>query len=73
MRSKKFIAVRSSFIFNQPSQTRQQFKDSSRFFFGKNNVMGIALGRTQNDEHASNLHKVCLTENCNILTKLLDQ
>ena len=29
-----------------------------RFFFGKNKVMGVALGRTPEDEFRENLHKV---------------
>jgi len=48
MRSKNFIAV------------RQHFKLNSRFFFGKNNVMAVALGRQATDEYSENLHKVSL-------------
>eukprot|EP01137_Pigoraptor_chileana_P007624 Opistho-2@53448 len=36
---------------------REQWKDS-RFFLGKNKVMAVALGRTPEDEHAPNLHKL---------------
>uniref|UniRef100_A0A1I7X3S8 Ribosome assembly factor mrt4 n=1 Tax=Heterorhabditis bacteriophora TaxID=37862 RepID=A0A1I7X3S8_HETBA len=46
MRSKRFISV------------RQHFKSNSRFFFGKNNVMMVALGRQLTDEYAANLHKI---------------
>uniref|UniRef100_A0A0N4ZWD7 Ribosome assembly factor mrt4 n=1 Tax=Parastrongyloides trichosuri TaxID=131310 RepID=A0A0N4ZWD7_PARTI len=37
---------------------RQHFKTNSRFFFGKNNVMAIALGRTQETEYADGMYKV---------------
>ena len=30
----------------------------SRFFFGKNRVMQLALGRTESDEYKTNLHYV---------------
>ncbi|GMT31755.1 hypothetical protein PFISCL1PPCAC_23052 [Pristionchus fissidentatus] len=46
MRASKFV------------QVRQKFKMNSRFFFGKNNVMAIALGKSQNDEYANGLHKI---------------
>ena len=29
-----------------------------RFFFGKNKVMSLALGRTTEDEYKDNLHKL---------------
>lgn len=29
-----------------------------RFYFGKNKVMALALGRTQEDEYKDNLHKL---------------
>lgn len=37
---------------------RQKFKANSRFFFGKNNVMAVALGRDTNTEYANQLSKV---------------
>ena len=30
-----------------------------RFFFGKNKVMSLALGRSISDEYRENLHKIC--------------
>ena len=30
-----------------------------RFFFGKNKVMSLALGRTEADEYRENLHHIC--------------
>jgi len=39
-------------------QIRQEFKRDSRFFFGKNNIMAIALGRTPEDEYKDGLHKI---------------
>uniref|UniRef100_F1LDP0 Ribosome assembly factor mrt4 n=1 Tax=Ascaris suum TaxID=6253 RepID=F1LDP0_ASCSU len=46
MRATKFVEV------------RQKFKANSRFFFGKNNVMAVALGRDTNTEYANQLSKV---------------
>ncbi|VDK82718.1 unnamed protein product [Onchocerca ochengi] len=46
MRSAKFIEV------------RQKFKNNSRFFYGKNNVMAIALGKNPSTEYAHELSKV---------------
>jgi len=46
MRTSKFV------------QIRQEFKRDSRFFFGKNNVMAIALGRSAEDEYRDGLHKI---------------
>ncbi|EGT33476.1 hypothetical protein CAEBREN_32388 [Caenorhabditis brenneri] len=45
MRSTRFIAI------------RQKYKETSRFFFGKNNVIAIALGKQKSDEYANQLHK----------------
>jgi len=39
-------------------QVRQEFKQDSRFFFGKNNVMAIALGRSSENEYKDGLHKI---------------
>ena len=33
-----------------------EMKGESKFFLGKNKVMGVALGRTPEDEHADNSH-----------------
>ncbi|KAF6019743.1 MRTO4 [Bugula neritina] len=33
--------------------------NQSRFFFGKNKVMAVALGRTAEDEYKDNLHHIC--------------
>nr|CAG4644226.1 EOG090X0BJA [Lepidurus arcticus] len=38
-------------------QVRNEWKDS-RFFFGKNRVMALALGRSVEDEHQDNLHEI---------------
>uniref|UniRef100_A0A7E4WDM0 Ribosome assembly factor mrt4 n=1 Tax=Panagrellus redivivus TaxID=6233 RepID=A0A7E4WDM0_PANRE len=40
------------------TEIRQHFKTNSRFFFGKNNVMAVALGRDSATEKADGLHKV---------------
>uniref|UniRef100_A0A915DNE4 Ribosome assembly factor mrt4 n=1 Tax=Ditylenchus dipsaci TaxID=166011 RepID=A0A915DNE4_9BILA len=39
-------------------QIRQKFKATSRFFFGKNNLVSVALGRSDEDEVEKDLHKV---------------
>ncbi|KAJ6223788.1 hypothetical protein RDWZM_002333 [Blomia tropicalis] len=41
----------------------------SRFFFGKNKVMSIGLGRTEAEEYKENLHKIvpCLNGQCGLL------
>lgn len=36
----------------------QHFKTDSRFFFGRNNVMALALGRDPETEHRDGLHRV---------------
>uniref|UniRef100_A0A0K0FVG6 Ribosome assembly factor mrt4 n=1 Tax=Strongyloides venezuelensis TaxID=75913 RepID=A0A0K0FVG6_STRVS len=46
LRSKGFIEI------------RQHFKTNSRFFFGKNNVMSIALGKEPESEHVEGIHKL---------------
>ncbi|CAG9533144.1 unnamed protein product [Cercopithifilaria johnstoni] len=46
MRSVKFVEI------------RQKYKNNSRFFYGKNNVMAIALGKTPSTEYAHELNKV---------------
>ncbi|XP_048728182.1 mRNA turnover protein 4 homolog [Ostrea edulis] len=38
-------------------EVRQRWT-GSRFYFGKNKVMSLALGRTQEDEYKDNLHKL---------------
>ncbi|VIO88530.1 ribosomal protein L10 domain containing protein [Brugia malayi] len=46
MRSTKFIEI------------RQKYKNNSHFFYGKNNVMAIALGKTSSTEYARELNKI---------------
>jgi len=54
----------SLYIFSVEDMRNQKLKGvrqhwrTSRFFFGKNKVMTIALGRTKEDEYKENLHKV---------------
>lgn len=54
-------------------QVRQRFKANSRFFFGKNNVMAIALGKDATSEYATGLHKVSqrLQGQCGLMFTLL--
>ncbi|KAL3076824.1 hypothetical protein niasHT_033726 [Heterodera trifolii] len=40
------------------SEVRQHFKQNSRIFFAKNNLMAVALGKSAQDEQANELHKV---------------
>ncbi|KAF2900487.1 hypothetical protein ILUMI_05700 [Ignelater luminosus] len=49
-------------------ELRQEWKPS-RFFFGKNKVIGVALGRTPEEEVQDDLHKVskCLKGYCGLL------
>ncbi|VDL72092.1 unnamed protein product [Nippostrongylus brasiliensis] len=56
-------------------QVRQKFKANSRFFFGKNNVMAIALGKDTNSEYAPDLHKVSqrLGGQCGLMFTLLSK
>uniref|UniRef100_A0A1I7SMA8 Ribosome assembly factor mrt4 n=1 Tax=Bursaphelenchus xylophilus TaxID=6326 RepID=A0A1I7SMA8_BURXY len=49
LRSSKFI------------QIRQKFKKTSKFFFGKRNVMALALGRTAGEEISDGIHKLSKT------------
>ncbi|XP_075997593.1 mRNA turnover protein 4 homolog [Genypterus blacodes] len=55
---------RNLFIFSVANMRNNKLKDirtawkHSRFFFGKNKVMMIALGRRETDEYKDNLHKV---------------
>ena len=46
--------------FKNGFQIRQRFKTNSRFIFGKNSVLALALGRTVGSEHAKGLSKVSL-------------
>lgn len=50
---------------NLLKEVRQHW-NSSRFFFGKNKVMQLALGKTPEEEQKENLHLVtqCLVGNC---------
>ena len=63
MRSTKFV------------QVRQKFKTNSRFFFGKNNVLGVALGKDANDEYAKGLNKVSqlLKGQCGLMFTSVDK
>ncbi|XP_012736844.2 mRNA turnover protein 4 homolog isoform X1 [Fundulus heteroclitus] len=55
---------RNLFIFSVENMRNNKLKDirtswkHSRFFFGKNKVMIVALGKGQTDEYKDNLHKV---------------
>lgn len=40
-------------------EVRREWKPS-KFFFGKNKIIAIGLGRTVEEEVADDLHKVCL-------------
>ncbi|KAL5013344.1 hypothetical protein ScPMuIL_007614 [Solemya velum] len=42
----------------QLKNVRQEWKHS-RFYFGKNKVMALALGRTESEEYREKLHQVC--------------
>ncbi|XP_029908140.1 mRNA turnover protein 4 homolog isoform X1 [Myripristis murdjan] len=52
------------FVFSVANMRNNKLKDirtawkHSRFFFGKNKVMMVALGKGQTDEYKDNLHKV---------------
>ncbi|XP_065063121.1 mRNA turnover protein 4 homolog [Rhopilema esculentum] len=52
------------YIFSVENMRNSKIKDirnewrSSRFFFGKNKVMAVALGRSHEDEYKENLHEV---------------
>ncbi|KAK6740159.1 hypothetical protein RB195_008560 [Necator americanus] len=56
-------------------QVRQRFKANSRFFFGKNNVMAIALGKDESSEYAPQLHLVSreLQGQCGLMFTLLSK
>ncbi|VDO40771.1 unnamed protein product [Haemonchus placei] len=56
-------------------QVRQRFKTNSRFFFGKNNVMAVALGKDASSEYAPDLHKVSqrLQGQCGLMFTLLSR
>ena len=52
------------YVFSVENMRNQKLKEvrqawrTSRFFFGKNKVMTVALGRTKEDEYKENLNKV---------------
>lgn len=52
------------FVFSHTNMTTNPFRDiqqtfsDSKFFMGKNKVMQIALGRSEDDEFKKNLHLV---------------
>lgn len=56
-------------------RVRERFKANSRFFFGKNNVMAIALGKDSSSEYAHELHKVSrrLQGQCGLMFTLLSK
>jgi len=62
----------SLYVFSVENMRNQKLKEvrqnwrTSRFFFGKNKVMSIALGKTQEDEYKENLHKVSEQLNGNV-------
>ncbi|KRZ69775.1 mRNA turnover protein 4 -like protein, partial [Trichinella papuae] len=47
-----------SFRTAQMNQVRHVFKENSRFFFGRNKVLAIALGRIPSEEYKQNLCKL---------------
>lgn len=63
------------FVFSVQNMRNGKLKDlrgewkHSRFFFGKNKVMALALGRSETDEVQPNLHKLaaCLHGQCGLL------
>ncbi|KAJ1532360.1 hypothetical protein ONE63_000962 [Megalurothrips usitatus] len=48
---------------------REEWKNDSRFFFGKQTVMQLGLGKTPEEEYQDNLHKISkqLTGQCGLL------
>uniref|UniRef100_A0A131Z2H3 Ribosome assembly factor mrt4 n=2 Tax=Rhipicephalus TaxID=426455 RepID=A0A131Z2H3_RHIAP len=54
---KVFVYSVSNMRNSKLKDVRQEWKDS-RFYFGKNKVMSVALGRFIDEDHRENLHKV---------------
>lgn len=54
---KVFVYSVSNMRNTKLKDVRQEWKDS-RFYFGKNKVMAVALGRFIDEDHRENLHKV---------------
>uniref|UniRef100_A0A224Z4T2 Ribosome assembly factor mrt4 n=1 Tax=Rhipicephalus zambeziensis TaxID=60191 RepID=A0A224Z4T2_9ACAR len=54
---KVFVYSVSNMRNSKLKDVRQEWKDS-RFYFGKNKVMSVALGRFIDENHRENLHKV---------------
>lgn len=54
---KVFVYSVSNMRNTKLKDVRQEWKDS-RFYFGKNKVMSVALGRFIDEDHRENLHKV---------------
>lgn len=54
----------SLYVFSVENMRNQKIKDvrqewrTSRFFFGKNKVMTLGLGKTKEDEYKDNLHEI---------------
>lgn len=44
---------------NLLKELRSEWKQNSRFIFGKNRIMQLGLGRTSGEEAEPQLHKVC--------------
>ncbi|KAL3252599.1 hypothetical protein MRX96_054864 [Rhipicephalus microplus] len=55
--NKVFVYSVSNMRNSKLKDVRQEWKDS-RFYFGKNKVMSVALGRFIDEDHRENLHKV---------------
>ncbi|KAH9372949.1 hypothetical protein HPB48_009159 [Haemaphysalis longicornis] len=55
---KVFVYSVSNMRNTKLKDVRQDWKDSSRFYFGKNKVMAVALGRFIDEDHRENLHQV---------------
>ncbi|KAK8772622.1 hypothetical protein V5799_024136 [Amblyomma americanum] len=55
--NKVFVYSVSNMRNTKLKDVRQEWKDS-RFYFGKNKVMAVALGRFIDEDHRENLHKV---------------
>lgn len=56
----------SIYVFSYKNMRTEKMQDlrrewkPSKFFFGKNKVIGVALGRTPEEEIQDDLHKVCI-------------
>ena len=57
---------------NKLKDIRTQWKES-RFFFGKNRVMQLALGRTEAEEYKEGLHKIAEVLCASLIVRLLPE